>query len=117
MREGDALIPLVFADADKKPLSELHLTRRKMMADIESGNLDGSATAWPTFVISNIGRQGVNWFTAVLFPGTAATLAIGGLSDNNTVEAVLTCDHRVLDGIDGADFLDALASSLEQVSK
>jgi pyruvate dehydrogenase E2 component (dihydrolipoamide acetyltransferase) len=75
--------------------------------------------AAPTFVISNLGTYGVDWFTAVLFPGNAMTLAVGRaeVGDGSaTVQAVLTCDHRIVDGVDGAEFLAALERAVQEVT-
>lgn len=114
VRVDDALVPLVFPDPDRQNLGALHKHRRDLMRRMGSGSLPQEATAWPTFVISNIGRPGIRWFTAVLYPGTSATLAVGGVGAvaPDSAEVVLTCDHRVLDGVDGASFLEALATSL-----
>lgn len=117
IRDGDALLPLVFPDPDRQELGALHEQRRDLMRQVGSGSLPQEATAWPTFVISNIGRPSIRWFTAVLYPGTAATLAAGGLGAvaPDCVEVVLTCDHRILNGVDGAAFLEALDTSLESL--
>lgn len=115
VREDDALIPLVFTNPDQQSIATLNAQRREWMEQIDTGAATTAITSGATFVISNIGRAGVSWFTAVLFPGTATTLAVGGLSDQGTVEAVLTCDHRVLDGVDAADFLAVLAAELMEI--
>jgi pyruvate dehydrogenase E2 component (dihydrolipoamide acetyltransferase) len=112
VRNQDALVPLVFPEPARQPLAELHRRRRDLMDQLEKGAVPVDATSWPTFVISNIGRPGVVWFSAVLFPGTAATLAVGSLSDDHTVRAVLTCDHRILDGVDAAELMSALRAAV-----
>ena len=117
VRDDDALLPLVFADADRIDLSLLHARRRELMAQVGNGALPASATAWPTLVISNIGRPSVRWFSAVLFPGTSLTVAVGGLGAHGPgkAEIVLTCDHRVLDGVDAANFATAFDASLRDL--
>jgi pyruvate dehydrogenase E2 component (dihydrolipoamide acetyltransferase) len=116
VRDKDALLPLVFADPDRMSLSELHAKRRKLMSQVGGDTLPSDATRWPTLVISNIGRPGVDWFTAVLFPGTSVTIAVGssGRSEPN-VEMVLTCDHRVLDGVDAAEFAAAMDRAISEL--
>lgn len=118
VRDGDALLPLVFADADRIDLSLLHARRRDLMSQVGNGALPASATAWPTLVISNIARPSVRWFSAVLFPGTSLTVAVGGLGAHGPgkAEIVLTCDHRVLDGVDAASFASAFDASLHEIS-
>ncbi len=117
VRDDDALLPLVFADADRTDLGELHTRRRELMAQIGDGALPAAATAWPTLVISNVGRPSVRSFTAVLFPGTSVTVAVGGLGAHgpDRAEVVLTCDHRVLDGVDAADFAAAFDTYLCEI--
>ncbi len=114
VRDGDALLPLVFADPDRADLGELHQRRREWMSQLGKSALPAQATAWPTIVVSNIGRPSVRWFSAVLYPGTAVTLAVGGLGapGPDQADVVLTCDHRVLDGVDAADFAAAFATAL-----
>ncbi len=114
VRDNDALLPLVFQDPDLMNLAELHERRRELMKLVGKGALPGDATAWPTLVISNIGRPGVRWFSAVLYPGTTVTLAIGsvGVHAPDRAEAVLTCDHRAVDGVDAANYCDALSDAL-----
>jgi pyruvate dehydrogenase E2 component (dihydrolipoamide acetyltransferase) len=117
VRDDDALLPLVFADADRIDLGELHKRRRELMAQVGDGALPAAATAWPTLVISNVGRPSVRWFTAVLFPGTSVTVAVGGLGVHgpHRAEIVLTCDHRVLDGVDAAAFASAFDTYLREI--
>lgn len=117
VRHGDALVPLVFPDADRIGLADLHSRRRELMTLVGKGALPSDATAWPTFVISNIGRPGVKWFSAVLYPGTAATLAVGsvGATGLNLAEVVLTCDHRIIDGVDAAEFLGSVSEYLSSL--
>ena len=118
VRDDDALLPLVFAEADTIDLSLLHARRRELMSQVGNGALPASATAWPTLVISNIGRPSVRWFSAVLFPGTSLTVAVGGLGAHGPgkAEIVLTCDHRVLDGVDAASFATAFDAALREIS-
>ena len=116
-RNGDALVPLVFSDPDHGDLGEQHARRREWMARLGNGALPEEATHWPTIVVSNLGRQAVRWFTAVLFPETALTIAVGGVGGPgpNQAEIVLACDHRVLDGVDAADFAAAFAEALDSL--
>ncbi len=79
-----------------------------------------------TFTVSNLGMYGITTFTPVLNPPEAAILGIGGMrntlargSDNEikdtlTLDISLTLDHRVIDGAQGALFLESLAQHLEK---
>jgi pyruvate dehydrogenase E2 component (dihydrolipoamide acetyltransferase) len=114
VRDRDALVPLVFADPDQAGLDRLHAQRREWMAQVGNGSLPTEAISWPTLVVSNIGRPSVGWFSAVLFPATSVTIAVGGLGARQPrqAEVVLTCDHRVLDGVDAAQFAEAFTDAL-----
>jgi pyruvate dehydrogenase E2 component (dihydrolipoamide acetyltransferase) len=119
VRSGDALVPLVFPDAETTTAVALRQDRSRLQDQLANKRLSADRMAAPTFVISNLGTYGVDWFTAVLFPGTAMTLAVGraSVSDaSTTVNAVLTCDHRIVDGVDGAEFLIALEHAAREVT-
>jgi pyruvate dehydrogenase E2 component (dihydrolipoamide acetyltransferase) len=119
VRAGDALVPLVFPDAETTTAAALKQDRVSLQDLLANRRLPADRMAAPTFVISNLGTYGVDWFTAVLFPGTAMTLAVGRAKvngDSTTVQAVLTCDHRIVDGVDGAEFLAALERAVGEVT-
>jgi pyruvate dehydrogenase E2 component (dihydrolipoamide acetyltransferase) len=119
VRAGDALVPLVFPDAENTTAAALKQDRVSLQDLLANRRLPADRMAAPTFVISNLGTYGVDWFTAVLFPGTAMTLAVGSAranGDSTTVQAVLTCDHRIVDGVDGAEFLAALERAVGEVT-
>jgi pyruvate dehydrogenase E2 component (dihydrolipoamide acetyltransferase) len=78
-----------------------------------------------TFTISNLGMFGVDRFIAVLNPPQVAIVAVGSTAERPVVEdgqlvvrptceLTLTCDHRAVDGADGAEFLQTLKAMLEQ---
>jgi len=83
-------------------------------------DLDGG-----TFTISNLGMFGVQQFIAVLNPPQAAILAVGSVEERPvardgevvvrpTMTLTLTCDHRTVDGADGARFLEDVKAFLEE---
>ena len=87
---------------------------------LQRGDLDGG-----TFTISNLGMFGVQQFVAVLNPPQAAILAVGSVEDRPvarddevvvrpTMTMTLTCDHRTVDGADGARFLEDVRAFLEE---
>ncbi len=78
-----------------------------------------------TFTVSNLGMFGVEQFVAVLNPPQVAILAVGAVKEMPVavdgvidvapiVQLVLTCDHRAIDGADGAGFLQTLVALIEQ---
>lgn len=118
VRAGDALLPLVFPDAEGTTALAVRNDRLSLHEMLQAGRLPADRMSTPTFVISNLGRSGVDWFTAVLFPGTAMTLAIGrteSVGSSTRVRAVVTCDHRLVDGVDGAEFLEAMEQAIQSV--
>jgi pyruvate dehydrogenase E2 component (dihydrolipoamide acetyltransferase) len=119
VRSGDALVPLVFPDAETATAVALRQDRSRLQDQLTNKRLSADRMAAPTFVVSNLGTYGVDWFTAVLFPGTAMTLAVGRTTvseASTTLQAVLTCDHRIVDGVDGAEFLLALGRAAHEVT-
>jgi pyruvate dehydrogenase E2 component (dihydrolipoamide acetyltransferase) len=87
---------------------------------LRQGDLDGG-----TFTISNLGMFGVQQFIAVLNPPQAAILAVGSVEDRPVARGgevvvrpmmtvTLTCDHRTVDGADGARFLEDVKAFLEE---
>ena len=78
-----------------------------------------------TFTISNLGMYGIDEFTAIINPPNAAILAVGAAKKKPVVEndqivirdrmrVTMSCDHRVVDGAIGAEFLQTLRKNLEQ---
>ena len=119
VRSGDALVPLVSPDAEVATAVALREDRSRLQDQLANKRLSADRMTAPTFVISNLGTYGVDWFTAVLFPGTAMTLAVGRTTvseGSTTMHAVLTCDHRIVDGVDGAEFLQALERAAHEVT-
>jgi pyruvate dehydrogenase E2 component (dihydrolipoamide acetyltransferase) len=79
-----------------------------------------------TFTISNLGMFGVKQFAAIVNPPQAAILAVGsarkevvkkpdgsGYEEVMVMSATLSCDHRVVDGADGASWLGAFKGFME----
>jgi pyruvate dehydrogenase E2 component (dihydrolipoamide acetyltransferase) len=84
------------------------------LADLEGG----------TFTISNLGMYGIEQFVAVLNPPQVAILAVGSIEDRAavidgelsvvpTLTMTLTCDHRAIDGSEGAEFLRTVEQLVE----
>jgi pyruvate dehydrogenase E2 component (dihydrolipoamide acetyltransferase) len=113
----DALVvPTVF-DADRKGLRAIAAETRALAARVRSGEITPPELSGGTFTVSNLGMYGVSNFAAVINPPQAAILAVGELkpravvSGSGEIESrqmmgvTLACDHRILYGADGAQFL------------
>jgi len=121
----EGLITPVVRNADRKGLTELaretkELAERARNRDLEPEEFEGA-----TFTTSNLGMFGIEEFTAIINPPNSAILAIGEIRDTPVVEdgevvpgtrmkVTLSCDHRVVDGATGAQFLDTVRSYLEE---
>jgi pyruvate dehydrogenase E2 component (dihydrolipoamide acetyltransferase) len=123
----DALVvPTVF-DADRKPLGEIAASTRALAQKVREGKITPPELSGGTFTVSNLGMFGVTNFSAVINPPQAALLAVGALQPKpvaeresrrvavrDTMGVTLACDHRILYGADGAQFLARIRELLER---
>jgi len=121
----NGLVVPVIRDADRRTIQEIARARADLVGRARDGKLTLADLEGGTFTISNLGMFGVEQFVAVLNPPQVAILAVGAVKDAPVVvdgeldvaplvQLVLTCDHRAIDGADGADFLRTLVALLEQ---
>jgi pyruvate dehydrogenase E2 component (dihydrolipoamide acetyltransferase) len=122
--EDGLLVPVV-RHADAKGLAEISAEVRGFAMKAKEKKLQPSDWSGNTFTISNLGMFGFEEFTAIINPPDAAILAVGGVQDvpvvkNGQVQAgqvmkmTLSCDHRVIDGVTGAAFLNTVKGYLER---
>ena len=124
----DGLVVPVIPNADQAFLTDLADERGQRVEEARQGKLRGDASA--TFTISNLGMYGVTSFTAIVNPPEAAILAVGAaiarvvpIGDTMTIavrqiaEVTLSADHRLVDGVVAAQFLQALKQNLEDTNK
>ena len=121
----NGLIVPVIRDADRRTIQEIAAARADLVARARDGKLQRADLEDGTFTISNLGMFGIEQFIAVLNPPQAAILAVGATEERPVVRAgqvevrpmltlTLTCDHRAIDGADGADFLRTVKELLEE---
>jgi pyruvate dehydrogenase E2 component (dihydrolipoamide acetyltransferase) len=121
----DGLIVPVVHRADALPLTEISVRRKQVAEAARAGKLRPEDVQGGTFTISNLGMYGVDAFQAIVNAPQAAILAVGRTTERPwvvdgalTVRPVMTVsvsfDHRVVDGARGAEFLDTLASLIEE---
>jgi pyruvate dehydrogenase E2 component (dihydrolipoamide acetyltransferase) len=119
------LVVPVIRDADRRTVQEIARTRADLVGRARDNKLTLQDMEGGTFTISNLGMFGVEQFTAVLNPPQVAILAVGAVKDEPVVtdgeleiapivRLMLTCDHRAIDGADGAQFLQTLVAMIEQ---
>ncbi|MBN8865921.1 MAG: 2-oxo acid dehydrogenase subunit E2 [Solirubrobacterales bacterium] len=122
--EGALIVPVVTA-ADEKTLAEIGAESRRLAERVRSGEITPPELSGGTFTVSNLGMFGVTGFDAVINPGQAGILSIGevarrpvvtdeGIGSAHLMEATLACDHRILYGADGAEFLATFKANLEE---
>jgi pyruvate dehydrogenase E2 component (dihydrolipoamide acetyltransferase) len=110
------LVPTVF-DADHKSIVAIAATTKELADKARAGTLTASELGGGTFTVSNLGMYGVDQFTALINPPQSGILAVGAARQHpiigpaGTVETTsimtvtLGCDHRAMQGTDGAMFL------------
>ncbi|RMH21530.1 MAG: 2-oxo acid dehydrogenase subunit E2 [Gemmatimonadetes bacterium] len=121
----DGLITPVVRDAHLKGVTRIGAEIRELAARAREKRLKPEEYTGATFSISNLGMFGIHEFTAVINPPEAGILAIGGVEDTPVIEdgdlvvrprmrVTMSCDHRVIDGAQGARFLQTLKAMLEE---
>jgi pyruvate dehydrogenase E2 component (dihydrolipoamide acetyltransferase) len=121
----NGLVVPVIRDADRRTIQEIATARADVVGRARDGKLQRADLEDGTFTISNLGMFGVEQFIAVLNPPQAAILAVGSTEEKPVVREgqievrplmsiTVTCDHRAVDGADGAEFLRTVKELLEE---
>ena len=121
---SDGLIVPVVKNADEKSLTQIgseikDLALRSREKKIKPEEMEGS-----TFTISNLGMFGIQEFTSIINQPNSAILSVGSIikkpvlidekiQPGNTIKLTLACDHRTVDGVTGAEFLETLRGFIE----
>lgn len=125
--EEGLLVPVV-KFADGKSLSTISEEVKAYSVRAKEKKLQPTDWEGNTFTVSNLGMFGIEEFTAIINPPDSCILAVGGVKETVIVEGgemkpaqvmkvTLSCDHRVVDGVTGAKFLQTLKELLEQPVK
>ena len=115
----DGLYPATVYGADAKTPAEIAATTSELAGKAQTGKLTKEDISGGSFTVSNLGMYGITQFTAIVNPPMGAILALGKASQKVVVEngeqriatvlsATLSCDHRVIDGAVGAQYLAVL---------
>lgn len=119
------LVTPVVRHTDQLSIKEIAQMSRDLALRAKDGKLGNEDYAGGTFTISNLGMFGIEEFTAIINPPQAAILAVGATMASPGVDSkgqlvvqprmkmTMSCDHRVIDGAMGAQFLQTLVSYLE----
>jgi pyruvate dehydrogenase E2 component (dihydrolipoamide acetyltransferase) len=120
----DGLITPIVKAADQKGLSQIAAETKDLAERARGGKLKLEEFQGGTFSISNLGMYGIREFAAVINPPHGCILAIGAgeqrpvardgqLSVATVMTCTLSCDHRVVDGAVGAQYLAAFKKLIE----
>ena len=119
----DGLVVPVVLDADRMNLQQLSAKTRELIESARNGKLEGVGQG--VFTITNLGMFGVEEFSAIINPPESAILAVGAIREGVKVEngqmkatrlmtISLSADHRIIDGVMAAEFLETLRELLER---
>ena len=122
--EGGLITPIVF-DADRKGLAQIANEMKELAGRAREGRLKPEEYRGGSFTVSNLGMYGIGHFTSIINPPQAAILAVGAGEQKVVVRngemqvatvmtCTLTCDHRVIDGALGAQWLQAFKGFVER---
>lgn len=124
--DGGLLTPVI-RNADGKSILEISREVKELAKKARERKLKPEEFSNGTFTISNLGMYGISRFTAIINEPESAILAVGSVEEKPVVEngsvvagrvlsLTLSCDHRVIDGAVGAEFLKTLKTLLERPS-
>lgn len=121
--EEGLLVPVV-RFADTKGLMSIGAEVREFAQKAKDKKLQPQDWEGNTFTISNLGMFNIEEFTAIINPPDSCILAIGAIKQvpvvkdgqvvpGNVMRVTLSCDHRVVDGVTGSEFLNTFKSYME----
>jgi pyruvate dehydrogenase E2 component (dihydrolipoamide acetyltransferase) len=120
----EGLITPVIRHADQKTLREIATESRDLAARARERRLKPDEYTGGTFTVSNLGMLDIEEFTAIINPPETGILAVGRMAEKPVADQgavairrrmrlTMSCDHRVIDGATGAQFLKTLKGMLE----
>lgn len=119
------LLTIVVKDCDVKSVKMIAAEAKAMAARARDGKVKPEDIDGSTFTVSNLGMFDVDSFTAIINPPEAAILAVGSAKEIAVVKngslttgwrmkATISADHRVTDGAEAAQFMQAFKKKLEE---
>jgi pyruvate dehydrogenase E2 component (dihydrolipoamide acetyltransferase) len=120
----EGLLVPVIRHADMKSLSQIKIEVKDLAEKAKNRKLQPDEMQGNTFTISNLGMFDIEEFTAIINTPDSCILAVGSIAEKpivkdgelavgNMMKVTLSCDHRVVDGATGAQFLQTLKGILE----
>ncbi len=120
----EGLLTPVIDNTDQKGLQQIAAESKVLIEKAQNRDLQPEEMEGSTFTVSNLGMFGIEEFTAIINPPNACILAVGAIREEPVVEdgevvpgkrmkVTLSSDHRIVDGVVAAKFLNTLKSMLE----
>ncbi|MCB0563731.1 MAG: 2-oxo acid dehydrogenase subunit E2 [Phaeodactylibacter sp.] len=120
----EGLLVPVIRYTDMKTLSQINVEVKELAGLAKKRKLQPEQMEGNTFTVSNLGMFGIEEFTGIINPPDACILAVGSIIQKpivkdgeivvgNMMKVTLSCDHRVVDGATGAQFLQTVTAILE----
>ena len=114
----------VIDNTDQKGLQQIAAEGKDLIEKAKDRDLQPEEMEGSTFTVSNLGMFGIEEFTAIINPPNACILAVGAIREVPVVEdgevvpgkrmkVTLSSDHRIVDGVSAAQFLNTLKGMLE----
>ncbi|MFP3037194.1 MAG: dihydrolipoamide acetyltransferase family protein [Candidatus Karelsulcia muelleri] len=124
----DGLIVPVISNVDEKSLRKISLEIKEKVIKAKEKKLQSNELEGSTFTVSNLGMFGIDSFTSIINQPNSCILSVGRIKKkpiiNNekivighTTKLTLTCDHRMIDGAVGSDYLKCLKHLLQEPLK
>jgi pyruvate dehydrogenase E2 component (dihydrolipoamide acetyltransferase) len=121
----EGLVVPVIKFADAKSISQISQEVKDFAEKAKTKKLQPIDYEGNTFTISNLGMFGIEDFTAIINPPDACIMAVGAIQEKavvingeikvgNMMKVTLSCDHRIVDGATGAQFLQTFKQYLEE---
>ena len=122
----EGLLTPVIRKAESKSLRQISRAARDLIDRARAQRLNPDEYRGGTFTVSNLGARGIDSFQAIIDPPQAAILGVGAIVKKPVVDKddrirpghrlnlTLSCDHRVVDGAVGAEFMGQMRRLLQQ---
>jgi pyruvate dehydrogenase E2 component (dihydrolipoamide acetyltransferase) len=122
--EAALVVPTIF-DADTKGLRQIATEARALAARVRDGSITPPELSGATFTVSNLGMYGISNFHPIINSPQAAILGVGEITPTPVIRdgevtvaqqmgVTLVCDHRILYGAEGAEFLARVRALLTE---
>ncbi len=116
MDTSRGLVAPALRGADQMSVAEISVALKELRVRAQSNRLHHHELVNAPFAVTNLGMFGIDFFNAFVFHGQTAVLSIGRATDTNDEVKVawfgLAADHRVVDGAEGARFLQTLQTEI-----